>query len=79
MVVIPAQDDTGANVSATNSVSIIHNYFEYDKLVEVGVFLEETKKDITLQVLGQGIMKIISDQGSVIQWSILYKPNKLAQ
>lgn len=44
-VVIPAQGDTGANVSATNIVSITHNYFEYDVSVKVGVFLEKKTKE----------------------------------
>ena len=37
-VIVPAQGDTGANVSATNDMSIIHSYFEYDTLAEVAVF-----------------------------------------
>ena len=40
-VAILAQGDTGANISATNNVFTVHNYFEYDKPVKVGVFSEE--------------------------------------
>ena len=36
-VTIPAQGDIGANVSATNNMTIIHNYFKYDEPVAVGV------------------------------------------
>ena len=73
-VTIPAQGDIGANVSATNNMSIIHNYFKYDKPVAVGVFSEDTKKEETLQALGEGFLKIILDQGSVMNWFILYTP-----
>ena len=72
-VIVPAQGDTGANVSATNGKTIIHDYFEYDSLVEVTVFIDESKKGgIFLIALGQGTMEIISDQESVMSWSILY-------
>ena len=37
-VIVPAQGDTEANVSATNDKTIIHNYFEYDSPAEVSVF-----------------------------------------
>ena len=73
-IIIPAQGNIGANVSATNIKSIIHEYWEYDIPVEVGVFSEETKKETTLQALGEGKLKIISDQGLVMNWSVLYTP-----
>ena len=74
-VIVPAQGDMGANVSATNDMSIIHNYFEYDSPAEVSVFSDESKTDIvSLVAVGQCIMKIISDQGLVMNWSILYTP-----
>ena len=73
IVIVPAQGDTGANVSATKDMSIIHNYFEYDSPAEISVFSDESKTDIvSLVVVGQGIMKIISNQGSVMNWSVLY-------
>ena len=57
-------------------MSIIHNYFEYDSPAEVAVFSDESKMEvISLENFGQGIMKIISDQGSVMSWSILYTPS----
>ena len=66
-VIVPAQGDTGANVSTTNDMSIIHNYFEYNSPAEVAVFSDESKTDVvSLQAVGQGVMKIISDQGSVM-------------
>ena len=45
-VIVPAQGDTGANVSATNDMSIIHDYFEYDSPAEVTVFPDESKTDV---------------------------------
>ena len=75
-IIVPAQGDTGTNVSATNDMSIIHNYFKYDIPAPVTVFSDETKTDVvTLEAIGQGVMKIISDQGFVISWSILYTPS----
>ena len=56
-------------------MSIIHNYFEYDSPAEVSVFLDKSKTDVvSLKAFGQGILKIIPDQGSVINLSVLYTP-----
>ena len=74
--IVPAQGDTGANVSATNDILIIHNYFEYYSPSKGIVFLDEPKTDVvSLVAVGQGIIKIISDQGSVMNWSVLYTPS----
>ena len=57
-------------------MSIIHSYFEYDTPAEVVVFSDESKTDIvSLKAVGQGIMKIITDQGLVMNWLILYTPS----
>ena len=64
-VIVPAPSDTGANISVSNYKTIIHNFFEYDSPADV----------ISLVAVGQGTMKIISDQGSVMSWSILYTPS----
>ena len=57
-------------------MAIIHDYFKYDEPLDVGVIANETKQNvISLTAEGQGIMKIISDQGSVMNWSVLYTPN----
>ena len=59
-----------------NEKTIIHNYYEYDTPANVSVFSDESKTDvISLVAIGQGTMKIISDQGSVMSWSILYTPS----
>ena len=66
-VIVPAQRDTGANVSATNGMSIIHNYFEYDLPAKVKVFSDESQTDVvSLKRIGQGITRIIFGQGSVM-------------
>ena len=44
-MVISAEGDTWANVSATNINSTIHDYWEYKLPIKVGVFSEETKKE----------------------------------
>ena len=74
-VVIDAQADTGANISATNKIDIIHNYVKYTKPIEVGVFSESDETATTLQAVGEGTMKIISDQGSIMNWLVLFTPN----
>ena len=45
-VIVPIQGDTGANVSATNDKTIIHNYFEFDSPAEVALFLDESKNEL---------------------------------
>ena len=75
-VIVPAQGDTGANVSAPNNMSIIHDYFKYDSPAPVSVFSGDSNTEVvTLEAEGQGVMKIISDQGSVKNWSIIYTPD----
>jgi hypothetical protein len=66
-----AQVDTGANCSATDTIDIIHNYVEFETPQEVGVFSDD-KTGSTLQALGEGVIKIISDQGSIMNWTVLY-------
>ena len=66
-VIVSAQGDTGANVSVTNDMLIIHDYFKYEALVPVAVFSGNANKDmVTLKAVGQVVMKIISNQGSVM-------------
>jgi hypothetical protein len=67
---INAQGDIRADCSATNAIDIIHNYVEFPIPQEVGVFSED-ENGKTLQSLGEGMIKIISDQGSIINWSEL--------
>jgi hypothetical protein len=69
-----AQGDTGANCSATDTIDTIHNYVEFETPQEVGVFSDD-KTGSTLQALGEGVIKIISDQGSIMNWTVLYTPN----
>jgi hypothetical protein len=68
---IPAQGDTGANCSATDIKEIIHNYEEFAIPQDVGVFSND-ETGSTLQALGEGVIKIISDQGSIMEWTVLY-------
>jgi hypothetical protein len=68
-----AQSDTGANCSATDTIDIIHHCVEFETPQEVGVFSDD-KTGSTLQALGEGVIKIISDQGSTMNWTVLYTP-----
>jgi hypothetical protein len=69
-----AQGDIGANCSTTDTIDIIHNYVKFETPQEVGVFSDD-KTGSTLQALGEGVTKIISDQGSIMNWTVLYTPN----
>jgi hypothetical protein len=70
---INAQGDTGATFSATDRIDIIHNYVEFAIPQEVGVFSGD-ESGTTLQALGEGVIKILSDQGSIMEWTVLYTP-----
>jgi hypothetical protein len=66
---IAAQGDTGANCSATDTIDIIHKYVEFETPQEVGVFSDD-ETGSTLQALVEGVIKIISDQGSIMNWNV---------
>jgi hypothetical protein len=70
---INAQGDTGANCSATDTIGIKHNYTEFAIPQQVGVFSGD-ESGATLQALGEGVIKILSDQGSIMEWTVLYTP-----
>jgi hypothetical protein len=70
---VDAQGDTGANCSATNTIDTIHNYRRFEVLQNVGVF-SGNESSTTLQALGEGVIKILSDQGSIMEWTVLYTP-----
>jgi hypothetical protein len=70
---LKAQGDTGANCSATDTFDIIHNYVEFGVPQEVGVFSAD-ESGATLQALGEGAIKIWTDQGSIMDWKVLYTP-----
>ena len=59
---------------ATNNMNILHNYTQFDKQLEVGVFSIDQDKEITLQAVGQGSIKIISRQDSIVCWPTSHKP-----
>jgi hypothetical protein len=68
-----AQGDTGANCSATDTIGMIHNYRKFAIPQEVGVFSGD-ESSTTLQALGEGVIKILSDQGSIMELTVLYAP-----
>jgi hypothetical protein len=70
---VDAQGDTGANCSATNMIDIIHNYRRFEVPQDIGVFSGD-ESSTTLQALGEGVIKILSDQGSIMEWTVLYTP-----
>lgn len=62
-IIVPAQSYTGANVSASNDIGIIHDYFEFNEPMEVGVISDEGKKDATsLKAEAQGTHCIQQEQ-----------------
>jgi hypothetical protein len=70
---INAQGNTGANCLATDTIDTIHNYVEFTIQQEVGVFSGD-ERGTTLHALGEGVTKILSDQGSIMEWRVLYTP-----
>jgi hypothetical protein len=70
---IKAQGDTGANCSTTDTINIIHKYVEFEVPQEVGVFSAD-ESGTTLQALGEGVVEILCDQGSIMEWNVLYTP-----
>ena len=71
---IEAQGDTGANASATNRLEIIHDYKPFDVPEPVSVFYEGDKTQTLLTAMGTGYILIISDQGTVMRWKVVYTP-----
>lgn len=69
-----AQGDTGANASATRKLEIIHDYKPFDAPEPVGVFYEGDKDATLLTAERTGYILIISDQGNVIRWKVVYTP-----
>ena len=73
---IKAQGDTGANVSASNNLEVIHEYKPYKTPQAVGVFSASGEEhEDTLMAEGEGVMKMISDQGTIMRWTTVYTPN----
>jgi hypothetical protein len=70
---VDTQGDTRADCSATNTIDITHNYRKFTIPQEVGVFSGD-ESSTTLQALGEGVIKILSDQGSIMEWTVLYTP-----
>jgi hypothetical protein len=70
---IAAQGDTGGNCSANDTIDVIHNYKKFAVPQKVGVFSGD-ETSTTLQALGEGVIKILSDQKSIMKWSVLYTP-----
>jgi hypothetical protein len=62
-----------ANCSATDTIDIIHNYRQFEVPQDIGVFSGD-ESSTTLQALGEGVVKILSDQGSIMEWTVLYTP-----
>ena len=72
---IAAQADTGTNVSASNNPNVIHEYKPYDTPHAVGLFSASGEEhEDTLMVKAEGVMKMISDQGTIMRWTTVYPP-----
>ena len=71
---LDGQVDTGANTSAINNLSIIHEYKPFEKPQSVNVFLDEGTQSTLLTAEGAGYINIVSDQGNVMQWNVVYTP-----
>ena len=65
------QADTGANTSATNNLSIIHEYKPFETPQSVSVILDEDTGSNLLTADKAGYINIISDQGNVMQLNVV--------
>ena len=64
-----------ANVSATNNPDVLHEYKPYTNPHVVGVFSASGEQhEDTLMAEGEGIVKVISDQGTIMRWTTVYTP-----
>ena len=66
-IVVPAQADTGANVTATNDITLIFHYMPYETPEPVEVFAASAG----IHAVGQGFMKVVSDEGHVMDWPVV--------
>jgi len=72
---IDAQGDTGVNVSVSNNPKVIHEYKPYNTPQAVGVFSASGEEhEDTRMAEGEGVMKMISDQGTIMRWTTVYTP-----
>ena len=68
--------DTGANVSATNDLRNIFNYYEYPTPIPVQTFENNENTLIEdMSARGAGYMCIQSDSGTTLNWPIVYTPS----
>ena len=69
------QGDSGANMGATNDKSLLWNYRTFSQPIKVETYDKSTTTDTPIEAPGMGIIKIIDDNGNVMDWSTLYTPN----
>ena len=71
-----AQGDTGANVSATNDLSLLWDYKTLPDPIPITTYSDSTlSPESHFQAIGIGTLKIISNENTVLPWLMLYTPN----
>ena len=72
---VEPQTDTGANITATNNLQAIFDFRPYPTPEVVQTFMDsESAPSNEIAALGYGYMKIISDEGEVTPWPVIYTP-----
>lgn len=67
------QGDTGANVSATNDITILWNFQPLTKPINITTY--DGNETSPCQAVGRGIIKIVANDNSVLEFEALYIPN----
>ena len=68
------QGDTGANISATNDITLLWNYKRLRKKINITTY-DGNNSGMKCQAIGQGIIKVIANDNSVMEFRAYYIPN----
>jgi hypothetical protein len=69
------QGDTGANVGATHDKRILWNYRTLDTPIPVQTYNKDDTNGPSCEAIGIGQCKTISNDNSVMYWTMLHTPN----
>ena len=68
------QGDTGANCGATNDVSILWYYKILSRPIPITTYSDESTDEPSCVAIGTGILKIIANDNTITNWTMLHTP-----
>jgi hypothetical protein len=68
------QGDTGANCGATNDVSILWYYKILSRPIPITTCSNESTDEPSCVAIGTGILKIIANDNTITNWTMLHTP-----